>query len=104
DLLKTSTKMIMLFTPSHINIEEVVETVNKLPRVKKLHHVHIWNLSDNELHLEAHLDLREDLAITQFDALLEDIETILHEQFNINHVTIQPEFNKNDDKGVIVQD
>lgn len=104
DLLKTSTKMIMLFTPGHINIEEVVETVNKLPKVKKLHHVHIWNLSDNELHLEAHLDLKEDLSITQFDALLEDIENLLHEQFNINHVTIQPEFNKNDDKGVIVQD
>ncbi|XCF06473.1 cation diffusion facilitator family transporter [Tamlana crocina] len=104
DLLKTSTKMIMLFTPAHINIEDVVKTVNKLPKVKKLHHVHIWNLSDNELHLEAHLDLREDLAITEFDALLEEIESVLHIQFNINHVTIQPEFNKNDDKGVIVQD
>ncbi|NJX13992.1 cation diffusion facilitator family transporter [Tamlana crocina] len=104
DLLKTSTKMIMLFTPAHINIEDVVKTVNKLPKVKKLHHVHIWNLSDNELHLEAHLDLMEDLAITEFDALLEEIESVLHKQFNINHVTIQPEFNKKDDKGVIVQD
>ena len=104
DLLKTSTKMIMLFTPSHINIEDVVKNVNKLPKVKLLHHVHIWNLSDNELHLEAHLDLNEDVSITEFDAILQDIETILHEQYDINHVTIQPEFNKNDPKEVIVQD
>ena len=65
---------------------------------------HIWNLSDNGLHLEAHLDLIEDLTVTEFDAVLDEIENVLHEQFNINHVTIQPEFNKNDDKGVIVQD
>ncbi|MGS2725728.1 cation diffusion facilitator family transporter [Psychroserpens sp. BH13MA-6] len=104
DLLKTSTKMLMLFTPDDINIKEVVRAVNKLPKVSKLHHVHIWNLSDNELHLEAHLDLKEDITTTMFNELLTDIETILHEQFNINHVTIQPEFNKEDPKEVIVQD
>ncbi|MDO6595830.1 cation diffusion facilitator family transporter [Oceanihabitans sp. 2_MG-2023] len=104
DLLKTSTKMLMLFTPENINIKEVVRVVNKLPKVKKLHHVHIWNLSDNELHLEAHLDLNEDITTTAFNTLLLDIENVLHEQFNINHVTIQPEFNKKDPKEVIVQD
>jgi len=104
DLLKTSTKMLMLFTPSHINIEDVVATINKLPKVKLLHHVHIWNLSDIELHLEAHLDLNDDVSITEFDIILQDIEAVLHEQYNINHVTIQPEYNKNDPKEVIVQD
>lgn len=104
DLLKTSTKMIMLFTPDHISIKEVVFKVNKLPLVKKLHHVHIWNLSDEELHLEAHLDLNEDISTTQFNNLLLQIEELLHDKFNINHVTIQPEFNKIDPKEVIVQD
>lgn len=103
-LLKTSTKMIMLFTPDHISIKEVVFKVNKLPLVKKLHHVHIWNLSDEELHLEAHLDLNEDISTTQFNNLLLQIEELLHDKFNINHVTIQPEFNKIDPKEVIVQD
>ncbi|WP_179318703.1 cation diffusion facilitator family transporter [Winogradskyella helgolandensis] len=104
DLLKTSTKMLMLFTPDTINIKDVVRTVNKLPKVSKLHHVHIWNLSDDELHLEAHLDLTEDISTTAFNDLLLDIETVLHDEFNINHVTIQPEFNKEDPKEVIVQD
>lgn len=104
DLLKTSTKMLMLFTPSHINIADVVKKINKLPKVKLLHHVHIWNLSDNELHLEAHLDLNEDVSITEFDVILQNIEKVLNEQYHINHVTIQPEFNKNDSKELIVQD
>ncbi|GAA3566629.1 cation diffusion facilitator family transporter [Snuella lapsa] len=104
DLLKTSTKVLMLFTPEHINIKDVVRVVNNLPKVKKLHHVHIWSLSDEELHLEAHLDLYNDLSITDFNKLLEDIESVLSEQFNINHVTIQPEYDKNDPKEIIVQD
>ncbi|MBU2938009.1 cation diffusion facilitator family transporter [Lacinutrix sp. C3R15] len=104
DLLKTSTRMLMLFTPDDINIKEVVRVVNKLPKVKKIHHVHIWNLSDDELHLEAHLDLKEDISTTAFNTLLLDIEKILQENFNINHVTIQPEYNKEDPKEVIVQD
>ena len=104
DLLKTSTKMLMLFTPDDINIKDVVRAVNKIPKVNRLHHVHIWNLSDDELHLEAHLDLKENISTTEFNELLIDIETILHDEFNINHVTIQPEFNKEDPKEVIVQD
>tara|TARA_R110002096_G_scaffold252761_1_gene445640 strand:+ start:227 stop:1132 length:906 start_codon:yes stop_codon:yes gene_type:complete len=104
DLLKTSTKMLMLFTPDNINIRAVVGAVNKLPKVSKLHHVHIWNLSDDELHLEAHLDLKENISTTEFNDLLLDIENVLHIEFNINHVTIQPEFNKEDPKEVIVQD
>ncbi|WP_242203288.1 cation diffusion facilitator family transporter [Aestuariivivens insulae] len=104
DLLKTSTKVLMLFTPEHINIKDVVRLVNNISKVKKLHHVHIWSLSDEELHLEAHLDLYENLTVSEFNKLLEEIETVLHEQFNINHVTIQPEYDKNDPKEVIVQD
>jgi cobalt-zinc-cadmium efflux system protein len=104
DLLKTSTKMLMLFTPDHINIKEVVRVVNQLPKVKKLHHVHIWNLSDNELHLEAHLDLEENISTREFNDLLLEIEQVLHDEFNINHVTIQPEYKKEDPKEVIVQD
>ncbi|WP_418508789.1 cation diffusion facilitator family transporter [Corallibacter sp.] len=103
-LLKTSTKMLMLFTPEHIDIKAVVRVVNKLPKVNKLHHVHIWNLSDDELHLEAHLDLKEDISTSEFNDLLLEIENLLHDDFNINHVTIQPEFNKEDPKEVIVQD
>ncbi|MBC3845780.1 cation transporter [Winogradskyella echinorum] len=104
DLLKTSTKMLMLFTPDDINIKEVVRAVNKLPKVNKIHHVHIWNLSDEELHLEAHLDLRENISTAEFNELLLEIEKVLHKEFSINHVTIQPEYNKEDPKEVIVQD
>jgi cobalt-zinc-cadmium efflux system protein len=104
DLLKTSTKALMLFTPDHIHVNKVVEAVHKIDKVKKLHHIHIWSLSDNELHLEAHLDLTEDVSTSQFNSILEEIEDVLEKEFYINHITIQPEFNKEDSKAIIVQD
>jgi len=103
-LLKTSTKILMLFTPEHIDIKDVVRVVNKLPKVNRLHHIHIWGLNDDEYHLEAHLDFSEDITLTEFDEILNQIETILQDEFQINHVTIQPEFNKKDPKEIIVQD
>jgi len=104
DLLITSTKMIMLFTPAHINLNDVVTEINKMPKVNKLHHVHIWNLNDDELHLEAHLEFKEDISLTQFNVILFQIETLLAAKFHINHVNIQPEFNREDPKDIIVQD
>lgn len=104
DLLKKSTRMLMLFTPEHINVKEVAKAVHQLPKVNKLHHIHIWCLNDDELHLEAHLDFKENITLVEFNEVLLRIETLLHEKFNINHVNIQPEFNKEDPKDYIVQD
>jgi cobalt-zinc-cadmium efflux system protein len=104
DLLKKSTKMLMLFTPDHIDIKEMVREIHKIPGVNKLHHIHVWNLNDEELHLEAHLDCSDDIKMSQFNDLLDKVEVVLFEKFNINHINIQPEFKKQDPKDFIVQD
>ena len=104
DLIKNATKMLMLFTPDYIDIKEIVREVHKIPGVNKLHHIHIWHLNDEELHLEAHLDCTDDIKMSEFNLLLEKVENVLFEQFHINHINIQPEFNKEDPKDFIVQD
>jgi cobalt-zinc-cadmium efflux system protein len=105
DLIKTSTKMLMLFTPDHIDIKDIVREVHKIPGVGKLHHIHVWHLNDDELHLEAHLDCSEDIKMSDFNVLLDQIEAVLYTEFQINHINIQPEFKKEEDsKDFIVQD
>ncbi len=105
DLLRDSTKILMLFTPSHIDINEIVDEVHKISGVSKLHHIHVWHLNEQELHLEAHLDCSEDIKISDFNILLSKIEKVLLEKFQINHINIQPEFQKEEDsKDFIVQD
>jgi cobalt-zinc-cadmium efflux system protein len=104
DLLLKSTKMLMLFTPESIDIKEIVKEVHQINGVGKLHHIHVWNLNEEELHLEAHLDCAQNITMSEFNALLFQIEEVLYEKFGINHVNIQPEFQKADPKDYIVQD
>ncbi|MBT8254441.1 MAG: cation transporter [Flavobacteriaceae bacterium] len=104
DLLKESFKVLMLFTPNHIAIQNIVKEVQKLDRVKNIHHIHVWQLNEEEIHLEAHVDLDSNIAISEFNLVLADIEKTLFDKFNINHVNIQPEYDKPDSKDVIIQD
>ncbi|KQC30640.1 cation diffusion facilitator family transporter [Flagellimonas eckloniae] len=104
DLLKESTKVLMLFTPKSIVVKEIVESICTIEPVKNVHHVHIWQLNEEEIHLEAHIDFKEDIKLSEFDAILEQIEEHVYHKHGINHVNIQPEFDKCDSKNVIVQD
>ncbi len=105
DLIKNSTQMLMLFTPGHIDIKEIVREVHQISGVDKLHHIHVWYLNEEELHLEAHLDCSEDIKISEFNAILHQIEEVLLDKFHINHINIQPEYNREEaSKDFIVQD
>ncbi len=105
DLLKKSTQMLMLFTPVHINIEEIVQEVKNISNGGKLHHIHVWFLNENELHLEVHLDCSIDINISEFNEIVHQVEQVLFDKFQINHINIQPEYNKEEDsKDFIVQD
>lgn len=100
-----SLKVLMLFTPDELNIDAITKEVNKLPNIKSIHHIHIWQLNEDEVHLEAHLEFHQDVKISEFDLILEQIEALLEQQFGINHTTIQPEYLREEiSKDVIVQD
>ena len=83
----------MLFTPSNITIEQISNRVNQIPEVNNIHHVHVWQLDDKQIHFEAHVDLNEDFPMLKVNEILEEIRVILYNDFNIAHVTLQPEFN-----------
>ena len=104
DLLLKATRILMLFTPKSIDISTIVNLVSHINYVRKLHHVHVWYLNEDELHLEGHLELNQNISVAQFDEVLIEIESLVKEKYNINHVTLQPEFNKKDPKDIIVQD
>jgi len=104
DLLRSTYRILMLFTPGHIDLQEVREHLASHPEIDHVHHVHIWQLNEHETHFEAHIDFSKNISLSDFDSVLLWIENELLEQYNINHVTIQPEFQKDDNKSVIVQD
>lgn len=104
DLLKASTKVLMLFTPEAIKVDEIVSVLSTIPTINNIHHVHIWQLNEQEIHLEAHVDFTKNISLQEFENVLEEIEEMAHHHFGINHVNIQPEYGKCESQQIIVQD
>ncbi|WP_298149855.1 cation diffusion facilitator family transporter [Flavobacterium sp.] len=103
-LLKSSTKMLLLFTPENLKIESIAEAVHQVTGENRLYHIHLWHLNDNVLHFEAHLDCRSDMSISAFNELVSKIEEVLFHDFQISHCTIQPEFEKACPKDFIIEE
>jgi cobalt-zinc-cadmium efflux system protein len=104
DLLKSSTRVLMLFTPTDVALEDIARKISELSEIDNVHHIHVWQLNEEETHLEAHIDFNHDISLSQFDIIIDQIKELVHDEFGINHVNIQPEFGKCDSKDLIVQD
>ncbi len=103
-ILITSLKILMLFAPKHIVIEDVANEILKVESIKNIHHVHIWQLNEHDCHLESHIEFKEDIKLSDFDLICEKIEKNLLDKFHINHCNFQPEFKRDDLKELIKQD
>ena len=101
-LFYESVRIFMQFTPSGIDIEEIAAKITAIEGVKNLHHVHVWQLDDQELMMEGHIDLDHDFTISQFEKILEKVEVIL-ESYSIHHFNIQPELEREDQKELIIR-
>ncbi len=101
-LLIESIKILMQFTPKEIDIQNVCDKVCVIGGIENIHHVHLWQLNDKELFFEAHIDLKKDIKITEFQSILLNIEDVLDE-YEIHHFNIQPEYNVDDNKNIIVE-
>jgi cobalt-zinc-cadmium efflux system protein len=104
NILITSLKILMLFAPEDIKINDVENEILKIEEVKNIHHVHIWQLNDHDSHFEAHIEFKNDVKLSSFDVVCEKIEEILAEKFHIFHSTLQPEYKRDDSKEIIKQD
>lgn len=104
DLLRRSTRVLMLFTPESIKIQQIVSSICKIESINNVHHVHVWQLNEEEIHLEAHVNFDQDITISEFDLVLVKIEEDVFHNFGINHVNIQPEFGKCESDSLITQD
>lgn len=101
-LVRESSAILMQFTPKEINVEKVVALIEEEASIKGVHHIHIWRLDDHRIHFEAHLDFKDDIRLSESNKILEVLEQKLHDSFGIEHTTLQCEYNRDDNKSIIV--
>ncbi|WP_461639064.1 cation diffusion facilitator family transporter [Labilibaculum euxinus] len=92
-LVKESIRILMQFAPVHLNLDEILLKVKELEEIENMHHVHLWQLDDNQINLEAHISFRKDINLSEVSKVLHKLEHMFYDEFEINHVTLQPEIN-----------
>ena len=85
-LLRDSFNLALDAVPAGIDPEAVQSYLAELPGVTGVHDLHIWAMSTSETALTVHL-LKPDTD--DDDTLIKQASRELHEQFGIEHITIQ---------------
>jgi cobalt-zinc-cadmium efflux system protein len=101
-ILRESVNILMQSAPGHLDLMMIQKRVEKFRDVSNMHHLHAWMLTDQEIHLEAHVELKQDLKLSQVTGIRQEIEEMLKQEFRIGHVTLQFEFDT-DHSPVLIQ-
>ncbi|MBI4436499.1 MAG: cation transporter [Candidatus Omnitrophica bacterium] len=88
-LLRDSCHILLESSPRHIKVDEVVEAVRSgVQEVKDLHDVHIWEITSKMYAMTAHA-IVEDMKISESSAVLDRINHLVENRFEIGHTNIQ---------------
>ena len=102
DIVTDSTKILMQYSPENVNLDEVVKKIEENGKIENVHHIHIWQLNEHDVFLEAHIDLKEDLSASEITKLLDELEETIT-NLGITHTTLQVEYKREDNKQKIIR-
>ena len=84
-LLKKCIMIIMQAVPESISIEDVQASLEAVKGVQSAKHIHIWQLDDKRIFMEAHMVLSGD----NHEEIKEQTRFILENTFKISHSTLE---------------
>jgi cobalt-zinc-cadmium efflux system protein len=87
-LLREALHVLMEGVPLHLDLGEIGSALATIKGVVSVHDLHIWTLSSGRVALSAHIVLRD---MGGWPPLLRQLRELLHDRFEIEHVTLQPE-------------
>lgn len=90
-LFRKAWRILLESAPKGLSIEAIPETLmKKIPEIREVHHVHLWEVGAGQVYLTAHLVV-EDRKISQGVPLLEQAQRLLQQELEIDHSTFQLE-------------
>uniref|UniRef100_A0A7C4W412 Cation transporter n=1 Tax=Fervidobacterium thailandense TaxID=1008305 RepID=A0A7C4W412_9BACT len=102
-LVLKSLNILTQSVPKGLDVRKLAHSLLTHPMVENVHHVHVWALDDRDIHFEAHVNLKTDMAVSETMEVRRELEKILEKQ-GITHVTLQFEHNGCPGCGLISQD
>ncbi|AXM42095.1 cation diffusion facilitator family transporter [Xanthomonas oryzae] len=87
-LLREAINVLLEGVPKGIDLAQVQQALTSHPGVEDVHDLHVWALASSTPALTAHIVVNE---ATARDRLRDALATLLHDRFDIVHVTLQVE-------------
>lgn len=88
-LLREALHVIMEGVPFDLDLPEVGKRMATVDGVVSVHDLHIWSVASGTIALSAHVVMKD---AEQWQAVVTQLQTVLHDRFDIHHTTLQPEF------------
>jgi cobalt-zinc-cadmium efflux system protein len=102
-IIRQTVGILMQSAPEGLDLQKVRQDLERIRGIANIHHVHAWNLDDQSVHFECHVDICEDLRLSEAENIHREIESVLEDKYHVHHVTIQFEFKWCHDRGMIRQ-
>ncbi|MFQ6066683.1 MAG: cation diffusion facilitator family transporter [bacterium] len=88
-LLAESSNILLEATPKDVDIEEMADFIKRrVSEVKVVHDVHVWVITSHMYAMTAHV-IVDDIPVSKSRQILERINKLVAEKFNISHTNIQ---------------
>lgn len=102
--LKDILRIIMHFVPEGLDLKKIEAAILKHEEIENVHHIHLWQINDTQVHFEAHLGFKKDSSLKIVQKTLEDVRETLCHEFSIGHTVLQPELGACDDLDLVPED
>ena len=102
-LFTKTINILMQFSPVKITQEDIKKIVSRFEDLENIHHLHIWEITTGRTILMAHMDFKKNIDLKTANRVMIEIAEIFKKEYQIFEVNLQPEFDFEDDKSLIVK-
>lgn len=89
-IVRSTTHILLEGAPRELDIAQIISALKQLDGVVDVHDLHVWTISTGMDALSGHVVVHDQM-LSQSSKLLNDINKVLAERYNITHTTIQLE-------------
>ncbi|HHI92336.1 MAG TPA: cation transporter [Gammaproteobacteria bacterium] len=85
-MLPLTIHILMQGTPENLTIDEIISSMEKVTGVCNVHHVHVWQIDEHHIALEAHVVITD---FAQTEQVKMALKAELGQRFSIAHSTLE---------------
>jgi len=86
-IIKETTNILLEGVPKEIDLKKVNKEIKRINKIKDVHDVHVWSVGSRYNVLTAHVVI-PDMRICDTNKIIDKVNKMLKEKFNISHSTL----------------